>query len=323
MDDQSLTPLQQTPMILGVIFDPMFTFSHHINSIHSRASNRLNVLKALAGSSWGHNKETILLTYNSIIKPILTYAAPIWSPSASTTGISKLQLIQNSALRIATGSTQMASLQHIHSETLTLPLQQQLKLLCSQFLASAMRVEHPSHPIVISHPGPRQMKHTLSSTHLHTVAPYLNTDGNTSPDTYTATLKFIHSDIVQDTITTLATSNVLGIIPPDICTSECTLPRVYRTTLSQLRSGYCSRLRSYLHRIGSSDDPTCPECMQEPHTTHHLFSCQAYPNSLQVADLWHRPCEVAALISGMTAFRDLPPLDGPPHNIPPEHPPEN
>ena len=46
----------------------------------------------------------------------------IWSPLASSTRINKLQVIQNAALVTATGCTQDTSVQHLHNETLTLPI---------------------------------------------------------------------------------------------------------------------------------------------------------------------------------------------------------
>ena len=113
---------ERNPKILGVTFDPLFTFAPHIRSVADRASARLNVLRALAGTSWGQSKETILLTYKLLSSSIIHYAAPIWYPNASDTSISRLQLVQNAALRIATGSLKMASADHLLSEAQFLPI---------------------------------------------------------------------------------------------------------------------------------------------------------------------------------------------------------
>ncbi|KAF2344871.1 Reverse transcriptase domain, partial [Trinorchestia longiramus] len=94
----------RSPKILGITFDPHFTFTPHINSICERARHRLNILKTLDGSSWGQQKETIILTYKALINSIVTYAAPIWFPKASPSSMAKLQTIQDAALRIASGS---------------------------------------------------------------------------------------------------------------------------------------------------------------------------------------------------------------------------
>ena len=95
-------PLCRSPKLLGVTFDTHFTFSPHIRGVAERARSRLGILQALAGVSWGQSKEVLLLTYQMLIKPILSYAAPVWFPNAPTTAVSSLQSIQNSALRIAT-----------------------------------------------------------------------------------------------------------------------------------------------------------------------------------------------------------------------------
>ncbi|KAF2359541.1 hypothetical protein FHG87_009713, partial [Trinorchestia longiramus] len=97
-----------------ITFDLHFTFTRHINTIYDRAGHRLSILKALAGSSWGQQKETIILTYKALINSIVTYTAPIWFPNASPSSIAKLQTIQNTALRIASGSHKMASTSHLH-----------------------------------------------------------------------------------------------------------------------------------------------------------------------------------------------------------------
>ena len=44
----------------------------------------------------------------------MEYASSIWSPLASSTSINKLQVMQNAALRTATGCTQDTHIQHMH-----------------------------------------------------------------------------------------------------------------------------------------------------------------------------------------------------------------
>ena len=86
----SRLPLDRNPRILGVTFDPHFTFNQHISSLISRITPRLNIIRALAGTSWGQQRETILITFKSLIRSLITYAAPIWYPNASPSNIQKL-----------------------------------------------------------------------------------------------------------------------------------------------------------------------------------------------------------------------------------------
>ena len=74
----------------------------------------------------------------------LEYASSVWSPIASSTSINKLQVMQNAALRIATGCTQDTNIQHLHDETHTLPIHEHLQLHAPQY---KQKTQHPSHPL--------------------------------------------------------------------------------------------------------------------------------------------------------------------------------
>ena len=63
-------PLERSPKILGVILDPSISFHKHCNYVSDRIDKRNNMLKALAGSSWGQDKETLPMTYNTLGKSI-------------------------------------------------------------------------------------------------------------------------------------------------------------------------------------------------------------------------------------------------------------
>ena len=57
------------------------------------------------------------MTYKAIRRSVANYGAPVWSTNASATSIGKIQIAQNEALRIATGSHKMSSIDHLHNET--------------------------------------------------------------------------------------------------------------------------------------------------------------------------------------------------------------
>ena len=161
------------------------------------------------------------------------------------------------------------------------------------------------------------MKHTLQSRFLPSISHHL-VNGTLPPATYPSTLKALHSAAVTSAIASADPNKVLQAPPPSICPSEKLLPRPTRTTLSQLRSGYCVSLRSYQARIGTAGDPTCPECNQHDHTVLHLFACPAHPTTLAAGDLWTKPGEVASFLSSLPSFGHVQP---PPTRPPPEPPP--
>ena len=125
-----LLRLKKTPCILGVTFYPHFKFNTHVKSLVTRVLPRINILQALIGTNWGQQKETILITCISLIRFLFMHASPIWFPNTSSSLIHKLQIIQNSALRIATGCDKMTSIYHLHEETKMLPVQDDLPICC-------------------------------------------------------------------------------------------------------------------------------------------------------------------------------------------------
>ena len=279
-------------------------------------------MKALAGTTWGQDKETLLLTYNSIIKPILSYASPIWFPAASRSNLDKLQIIQNKALRIATGCVLKSDIQHLHSECKVLPVADHLRMLSAQFFAGALRPNHPSRPLVTAYPGPRPTQAKLLQTSVAAdVVGYTEPDGSIDPGEYKNIIKSIHTNIVSSHLASRPPNKVLQRRPPDISASEAELPRHHRATLAQLRSGHCSRLMTYRHAIGLSPIDSCPECGSEPHSTDHLFHCAVAPTSLSVDDLWDNPTLVARHLTTLSAFDSLPPLEPASPRPPPEPPP--
>ena len=315
MGQNALEP-ERNPKILGVYFDPLFKFSHHVSQVQSRVSSRINILKALAGTNWGQQKETIIVTYRALIRSIVTYAAPIWYPNASATSVRKLQVLQNSALRVATGCHRMAPVAHLHREALMLPVDDTLQLLCKQYLASAMVPEHPCHATVTSCSGPRSIRHTLQSRFLPSIQQFLV--NNTIPlDSKKTTLTTLHNDAVRVAIAASSGNRLLDAPAPLVSGEELSLPRPARTALSQLRSGYCAALNDYQFRVGRSPTADCPLCNRSEHTVSHLFNCPEQPTVLDIHDMWSNPVDVANFISSLPFFSYLPPLRRPPPEPPP------
>ena len=99
-------PMATHPKVLGLTLDPKLTYSTHIYNILVQAYKPLQIIKALTATGWGKQKETLMATYKAVMRPPLEYASSVWSPIASSTSINKLQVMQNTSLRTATGCTQ-------------------------------------------------------------------------------------------------------------------------------------------------------------------------------------------------------------------------
>ena len=107
--EDSQLPLVQCPKILGVYLDNSLSFNKHSGYVAERVSSRNTILNALAGTSYGQHKETLLMTYKAVGRSIINYAAPVWSTNLRDTNYINIQYTQNEALRIATGCHKMSS----------------------------------------------------------------------------------------------------------------------------------------------------------------------------------------------------------------------
>ena len=90
-------PLVRSLKILGVYLDTFFSFNNHCVQKANRVSKRNNVLKVLAGTNWGQQNETLLMTYKALGRSSVNYAAPVWSTNASESNIGKIQRALNEA----------------------------------------------------------------------------------------------------------------------------------------------------------------------------------------------------------------------------------
>ena len=279
-------------------------FQKPVEAIIRKAKPQLNLLRLLTGSGWGQHKETLLATFKSLIGSLITYAVPVWFPNTSATSRNKLQIIQNSALRIATGCVKMSGIDDLHAEARMLKVEDHLSMLCSQFLATCLQPGHPSLPIVTADSGPREMKKTLQRCFGETreygggqqrrptsfQAPLTDQLVNGLVPDIKKARQSIHTRAVEEAIEARKPNRVLGAAAPDVgVAAERDMSRRQRTTLAQLRTGFCSALNGYLHTIGAAESPLCPCCRQAEHTVQHLFQCINHPTTHTAIDLWYHP----------------------------------
>ena len=297
---------EPNPRLLGVILDPTFSFSSHAIATARKAASRLNLLRALSDTTFGKDRDILLSTYKMYIRTLFDYAAPIVYPNYSAKSIHRLQRIQNRAFRLILGVHSNSAIDFLHEELRELPVGDHLRLLSAQFLAKCLQPSHPSHQTVLLDRGLRDKKDTLRSKVFHLVEPYVNENGVISPGTYAETLKNIHTDIVSEVVDRLAPNRVLTRRPSLVDPIENFLPRLTKTTLRRLRSGFCAVLKDYQLRIGKVNDDLCPDCGRDSHTVIHLFNCSSFPTRLTEDDIWEKPWDVAEFLRSTPSFSFLP-----------------
>ena len=236
-----------------------------------------------------------MATYKTVMRPALEYASSVWSPLASSVSINNLQGMQNAALRTATGCKEDTNIQHLHDETLTLPIHAHLQLHASLY---KQKTQHPSHPLYKHTSTLQGSKPTIFSNGRYT------TNIPTYPNTITTTdiktnMRHIHTSIVSSHIATRGNNKILRATPPHIRSSEEILPRITRRTLSQLRTNKSPFLKSYLHKVDAKTHPSplCPLCNIHTHDTHHLFNCAHIRTTLSLLVLWTDPTGVMDLLA--------------------------
>ena len=148
-------PLKKKPKAIGVMLDTRLTFTQHCNNIGVKVQQGNNVFKALVGSTWGCDKETLLTTYQAIGRAILSYCCPVWTPSLMDTNWSRLHQAQSSVLRITTGCLKMADVAKLHQEALKLPVRQHSELISRQFAIACHLPQHPCHRLCHRPPDDR------------------------------------------------------------------------------------------------------------------------------------------------------------------------
>ena len=291
-----IIPTVKHPKILGLTLDPKLNFSEHFRITKEKAEKSIKILKSLSATSWGLQKETLLTTYKTIVRPTIEYASTVWSPIIAPTNIDHLQITQNTALKIATGCLTKSSVQHLHDESEILPLSHHLRLHSSQLKQKALIPSHPLYNLTQTIPNPRKKKQTIFINWNYPTTTIPIDPQHSTHESNKQNLKTIHHLSVQSYLQDRKPNIILGHSPPSINKEELTLPRKSRRILAQLRGNQSPLLRSYLHDIKKIPSPSCPLCNHPNHDTAHLFSCTSISTNLNLIDLWENPVAVVELL---------------------------
>ena len=93
-------PVQQEVKFLGVLMDSRLSYKSHLKNLRDRCSKALNVLKCVARSSYGADRNTLLLLYRSLIRSRMDYACFVYDNTYESTK-RLLDSVHHSAIRIA------------------------------------------------------------------------------------------------------------------------------------------------------------------------------------------------------------------------------
>ena len=299
-------PVEPYTKILGLTLDRGMTFRQHVQEVNARARSRLNAMKALASTTFGHSKESLTALYKQFVRPVMEYASSSWTPDLAQSHMEVLQRTQNAALRIATGCTRSTPTAHLHAETMVLPLRDHMDLRGTQLFTAAASPEHPLHDRLHNPIGTQRQIHTTPSAHytaLRTMIP--------PPPPQRSESSWLHESFVTRYLAAAPSNSVLGEAPPSLMPGELGLPRQDRVHLARLRCGHHPALLSYENRLRPDVDPTCRWCGTTGETVSHLLGdCAGVAGDRLAAglssarDLWARPVQALGFLRSIGLVPD-------------------
>ena len=130
---------------LGVTFDaPTLTWETHIDEICRDCVQRINIMRALSGSTWGADRDLMLTLYTAYIRSKMMYGITAVA-SASATRLGKLETIQNAAIRLAIGARNTSPIEALQVEANLPPLMEHIQELCCN---TYFRMSSQAHPVL-------------------------------------------------------------------------------------------------------------------------------------------------------------------------------
>ncbi len=96
-------PYKKQARFLGMILDSRLTWGPHVTDLIKRCRKDLNLMKLISGTCYGADKKALIMIYKALILSKLDYGCILYHNAAKST-LAPLDVIQNSALKIATAA---------------------------------------------------------------------------------------------------------------------------------------------------------------------------------------------------------------------------
>ena len=258
---------------LGLEFSYDVKWTTHIDNIISRAHKKMSLLKKL---KFKVNRKTLSQLYIVYIRPLLEYAADVWS-GCSQTDIDKIERVQLEAARIVTGLTIISSKESLYVETGWEPLINRRK---KSKLITMFKINNNLSPTYLSDLLPRQrisISGYETRNALDIEIPNCRLDifkKSFFPSAIDAWNKLPRETKLLDTINSFRHS---------ISTEIASVPKYFNYGSRSINIIHtrirhsCSSLKHDLFRKNICDDPCC-ECGLLEDSYHFFFACRYITN---------------------------------------------
>ncbi|GFT55590.1 probable RNA-directed DNA polymerase from transposon X-element [Trichonephila clavipes] len=144
-------PWSQHTKYLGVIIDKNLTFRQHITHIRNKFKNASRILYSLIGKKSKLNRHNKMLIYTLILKPLLTYASPIWAHAART-NINLIESSQNTILRIILDAHWYMRNEDIRKSCNIPTIRQSIRNIAINFFSNIDRHDNPTIKAISKYP---------------------------------------------------------------------------------------------------------------------------------------------------------------------------
>ena len=124
----------QSPVFLGIRYDPQLTFTPHVANLSQKMLARTNILRRVSGTSWGWHRSTLRSVYIATQRCVAEYAAPAWAPFTSRTNLEKSERAQHQAARAITHQTRSTPVEALNMEADLPPLECRLRFESARYL---------------------------------------------------------------------------------------------------------------------------------------------------------------------------------------------
>jgi hypothetical protein len=152
---------------LGLTLDSKLLFTKHLHAVTHKATGvflQLFPLLSRDSTLSLHNKLTL---YKLLIRPILTYATPVWS-NTSLSNYRHLQILQSKCLRVIGDYPRRTHISYLHSTLLLEPIYKFIYRLTENFFHNCSTNPNP----LVCQIG----NYTLSDLHTHSIETYTQKD---------------------------------------------------------------------------------------------------------------------------------------------------
>lgn len=127
---------------LGITLDKKLLFKRHIDTIKGKAYGKLKRLYPVLNPKSKLQYKTALTLYKTLLRPIITYACPVWGHAARC-HIKKLQIFQNKMLYMITKLPRVTPVNVLHDQTRMETIEEFIKRLSENFYSKCQDHENP------------------------------------------------------------------------------------------------------------------------------------------------------------------------------------